>query len=206
MRNVLTILLVAASSCFSFSAPADEGAKAKLKSGPTVGTLPRVFYVKDCTGKFTKEIKTCYRCNYGPRPVVSVFARELDQDTIKLLQNLDKTVAAHAKSEKNGAKQLAAFFVMVTDNPDAAEARIKRMQRKLKLKNVPLTVFDGSKGPAGYQLGREAAVTVSMWSSSAVKSNHAFRTAKDLKDDAIKKVLLAAAKIAPTKKPAEKPE
>lgn len=167
------------------------------KSGPTIGTTPRVFYVKDCTGDFSKEIKTCYRCNYGIRPVVGVFGRELDQNTVKLLQGLDKQLDSHRKSENNAAKQLAGFFVLMTDNPDAGAAKLKRLQRKLKLRHVPLTVFDGTNGPPGYRIHKDATVTVSMWVRSAVKNNHVFAKKTELKPDAIRKLLAATTKIAP---------
>lgn len=173
---------------------------AKLKSGPTLGTMPRIFYVKDCTGKYSKEIKTCYRCNYGIRPVVGVFAKELDANTIKLLQGLDKQLDAHRKAESSVTKQLAGFFVLMTDNPDAGAAKLKRYQRKLKLRNVPLTVFDGTNGPPGYRINKNAAVTVSMWVRSAVKVNHAFGDKKELQAKSIKQVLDSTAKVAPMKK------
>lgn len=172
----------------------------KPKSGPTPGTTPRVFYVKDCTGKFSREIKTCYRCNYGIRPVVGVFGRELDQNTIKLLQGLDKQLDVHHKAEKNVAKQLAGFFVLITDNLDAGAAKIKRLQRKLKLRHVPLTVFDGTDGPPGYRINKDAAVTVSMWVRSAVKTNTVFSKKTDMKEAAIKKLLASTTKIAPNPK------
>lgn len=194
MRYIATALLF--TICTSVSA--DD--VVKLKSGPTVGTMPRVFYVKDCTGKFTNEIKTCYRCNYGIRPVVSVFGKTLDPNTMKLLQALDKTIEAHSKVEKNAAKQMAGVFVLMTDNPDAGEAKIKRMQRKLKLKHLPLTVFDGTNGPTGYRINKDAAVTVSMWRKSEVKLNQSFRQTKDIKEETVKSVLKATKKILPPTK------
>jgi hypothetical protein len=191
MRYIATVLL------FTICTTASADDVPKLKSGPTIGTMPRVFYVKDCTGKFTNEIKTCYRCNYGIRPVVSVFGKTLDPNTVKLLQALDKTIEAHAKVEKNAAKQMAGMFVLMTDNPDAGEAKIKRLQRKLKLKHLPLTVFDGTNGPAGYHINKDAAVTVSMWQKSEVKLNQSFRQTKDIKDETVTSVLKATKKILP---------
>lgn len=195
MRNTFTFVILVSISC-----AAALGEEKKLASGPTLGTMPRVFYVKDVTGKHATEVKTCYRCNYGSRPVVGVFAKQLDADTAKLLQGLDKTIAAHLKSEKNAARQMAGVFVMVTDDPDAAEAKLRRLQKNLNLKHVPLTVFDGLDGPVGYRLSKDAAVTVSMWNKSDVKANLAFKNGKELKDDAIKKVLVTTQKIAPVKK------
>lgn len=191
MRYIATaLLLTVCTSVF-----ADD--VVKLKSGPTIGSMPRVFHVKDCTGKFADEIKTCYRCNYGIRPVVSVFGKTLDPNTMKLLQALDKTIEAHSKVEKNAAKKMAGMFVLMTDNPDAGEAKIKRIQRKLKLKHLPMTVFDGTNGPAGYRINKDAAVTVSMWRKSEVKVNQSFRQTKDIQEETVKSVLKATKKILP---------
>jgi NADPH-dependent 7-cyano-7-deazaguanine reductase QueF len=126
-----------------------------------------------------------------------VFGKTLDPNTVKLLQALDKTIEAHAKVEKNAAKQMAGMFVLMTDNPDAGEAKIKRLQRKLKLKHLPLTVFDGTNGPAGYHINKDAAVTVSMWQKSEVKLNQSFRQTKDIKDETVTSVLKATKKILP---------
>ena len=65
----LSILVVAASAV-SISA-------AELESGLQIGDRPAAFYVTDVTGPSAGE-KLCYRCQYSTRPVVSIFARGID--------------------------------------------------------------------------------------------------------------------------------
>lgn len=179
---------------------ADEKPVEKLESGPRVGSLPQAFYVRDVTGRFARGPKVCYRCTYGIRPVVGVFVKKLDKPVIDLLKAIDQRVVEHSRAEENPARQLAAFCVLYTDNPDAAEAQLKRVQKEHKLRKLPLTVFDGESGPRSYRLNRDAAVTVSMWAKSDVKSNHAFRAATKLNRAAVKKVVAATSKIAPAPK------
>jgi len=69
---------------------------------------------------------------------------------------------------------MRAFVVLLTDDPDKAEPKLKQLAEKNGIKNVPLTVFDGPLGPPDYKLSKNADVTVLMWVKSDVKVNHAF--------------------------------
>ena len=53
-----------------------------LKSGLQVDDLPAPFNVTDVTGPVAGT-KLCYRCQYGSRPVVSIFVRKMDQSLSK---------------------------------------------------------------------------------------------------------------------------
>ena len=61
---------------------------ADLKSGLQVDAHPDAFYVTDVTGPSAGK-KLCYRCQYSSRPVVSVFVRKMDENTAKLVKQLD---------------------------------------------------------------------------------------------------------------------
>jgi len=140
---------------------------AELESGLQPGDAPPPFNVRDITGP--KAGKTlCYRCMYGARPVVSIFAREIDDNVANLIKEVDKQVGA------NGDKKMAAFVVLLTDDADAAEATLKKVAETNNIKNVPLTVYDGTAGPESYKIAKDADVTVMMWNESDVKVNHAF--------------------------------
>lgn len=144
----------------------------ELKSGLPVGEkdVPP-FNVRDITGP-AKGTTLCYRCRYSDRPVVTVFTRELS-DTVKdLVKKIDSQV------DKNSEKKMAAFVVVMTDDPDAIEPKLEKFAEEAKLKKTPLTIIEGVTGPENYKLSKDAEVTVMMWVDSEVKVNQAFGKGK----------------------------
>lgn len=180
MRNVLVpafALMLSANVMAAENAP-----NSGLKQGDRVGA----FNVKDCTGP-SKGKSLCYRCKFGARPVVSIFTRKIDDNVTRLIKDIDSKVG------KN--KELRAFVVLLTDDPDAAEAKLVALARKNKIENVPLTIFDGQSGPPSYKIQKDAEVTVLMWNNHQVKVNHGFakgqldkKSAKSVSGD-VKKIL-----------------
>lgn len=158
-----------------------------LKSGLQPGEFPKAFYVTDVTGP-AASTKLCYRCQYGARPVVSLFVRNMDEKTTKLIKELDAVVA------KNADKKMAAFVTVLTDDPDAQEAALKRIADEQKIVATPLAVFENKSGPPTYKIASEAYVTVMMWVDSNVKVNYAFEAGK-LTDEMIAKVVKDTAEI-----------
>ena len=78
---------------------------AELESGLQPGDAPPPFNVRDITGP--KAGKTlCYRCMYGARPVVSIFAREIDDNVANLIKEVDKQVGCQRR-QKNGCVRCA---------------------------------------------------------------------------------------------------
>ena len=159
----------------------------ELKSGLKPGDSPGAFEVKDATGP-AAGTSLCYRCRYGGSPVVSIFTKKIDDHVAGLIKQVD------AEVEKNKGKKMKAFVVLLTDDPDAAEKMLKDVAKKNNIKNVPLTVFDGPKGPPDYELSDKADVTVMMWVKSDVKVNHAFADGK-LDDKAVKAIVKDTEKI-----------
>lgn len=160
---------------------------AELKSGLQVGDYPFPFYVADVTGPAAGQ-KLCYRCNYGARPVVNIFTRKIDANVTKLVKEIDEVVG------KNRENRMAAFVVVLTDEPSAQEASLRKTAESNSIRHTPLTVFDNSKGPGKYKLSDAADVTVMMWVEDDVKVNHAFRLA-ELNTDMISKVVGDTQKI-----------
>ena len=120
--------------------------------------------------------------------MVTVFTRKITDDLISLVKKIDKLVA------KNKKKQMRAFVVLLSDNPDADEDKLKQLAEKHKIKNVPLTLFDGVAGPPNYKLAENAELTVLMWRKLNVEVNHAFAKA-ELKPADVKKILKDTEKI-----------
>lgn len=172
MRRILSVAFVA-SAMFASALFAAEA----LKSGLQPGDAPPAYNVKDCTGP-SEGKSLCYRCKYGARPVVNIFAREMTPEVVALVKEIDGVVG------KNEDKKMAAFVTLLTNDPDKDEAKLKEIAKKEGLKNVPLTVFDGVAGPEGYKIAEKADLTVTMWVESKVKASHAFAKGEYKKDSA----------------------
>jgi len=133
-----------------------------------IGSRVGAFYVTDVTGPSAGE-KLCYRCRYGGKPVVSLFVREVTPAVAKLVKEVDTQVGAHQDAG------MRAFVVLLSENPEADAAKLKALAAEHGIQHTPLTTFDGAAGPEGYKVGKEAAVTVMMWTNSELKVNDAFR-------------------------------
>ncbi|MDP7020104.1 MAG: hypothetical protein QGG36_30180 [Pirellulaceae bacterium] len=104
---------------------------------------------------------------------MNIFTRSLDDTLASLVKQIDKKVG------ENKAKKMAAFVVLLTDDADAADAQLKAFAKKHKIKNTPLTAFDGIAGPEKYKIAKNAEVTVHLWvGAKEVKANHAFSKGK----------------------------
>jgi hypothetical protein len=117
-----------------------------------------------------------------------VFARTLDDNLASLVKQLDKQV------EANKSKKMAGFVVLLTEDPDAAEGELKAFAAKHGIKNIPLTIFDGSAGPENYKIAKEADVTVNLWVSQSSKANYAFAKG-ELDEDSIDAIVADTSKI-----------
>jgi len=179
MRTLLALTIVASA--------VSVGTAADIKSGLQVGDYPAAFYVADITGP-AAGTKLCYRCRYGAKPVVNIFARKMDDNVTKLVKELDAVVAKNKDSEMSG------FVVVLTDDPDAQEAGLKKAAKEAGITHVPLTVFENSVGPAKYKISKDADITVLMWVESDVKVNHALK-ADQLNSEAIAKIVGDTKKI-----------
>jgi hypothetical protein len=159
----------------------------ELKSGLAIGEAPGAFNVNDITGP-NKGTSLCYRCQYGARPVVAVFARDVNDNLAKVIKDVDGLV------EKNKEKDLKAFVVVLSEDADKVAPKLEALAKKNDIKNVPLTTFDGAAGPEEYKISKDADVTVLMWNKSEVKSNFALPKGK-LDAAAAKKIVAAAEKL-----------
>ncbi len=152
----------------------------EVKSGVAIGEKTAAFNVKDVTGP-AKGTSLCYRCKYGNRPVACVFTREITPEVGALVKEIDQAVG------QNADKKMAAFVVLLTDDADAASKQLTKLAEEQKIKNVPLTVFDGAAGPEKYKIAKDAAVTVMMWTKGRIQVNEAYAAGK-LSTDEAKKV------------------
>ena len=101
--------------------------------------------------------------------MVNVFAREVTDELASLVKQLDTVV------ENN--KGAGGFVVLLSQDPDADEAKLKALAKEQGIKNLPLTIYDGATGPPNYKISKDADVTVHAWVRTKVTANKAF--AKD---------------------------
>ncbi|MFG0334921.1 MAG: hypothetical protein ACF8TS_16315 [Maioricimonas sp. JB049] len=152
-----------------------------------VGSPVGAFYVADVTGP-SAGTKLCYRCKFKDRPVVSIFAREVNDQVAGLVKQVDGVVG------QNQDQKMAAFVVLLTDEPEAAEGQLKSVAKKHGIQNTPLTTFDGVAGPASYKLPKDADVTVMMWVDGQLKVNESLKLG-ELNDAKVSAVLGDTEKI-----------
>lgn len=106
----------------------------------------------------------CYRCKYGSRPMVMVFARQTSEPVAKLVKELDSAVAS------NGDAQLKSFVTLFGEKADSMKSEGKKMAAK----NVPVVVAKDKNGPANYKLSDDAQITVVIANDSQVVARHEF--------------------------------
>jgi len=128
MRRILSVAFVA-STLFAGALFAAE-----LKSGLQPGEPPPAYNVKDATGP-NEGKSLCYRCKYGARPVVNIFARSMTPEVVALVKQIDGVVG------KNEEKKMAAFVTLLTNDPDKDEAKLKIAENA----ELTVTMWVGSK-------------------------------------------------------------
>lgn len=129
-----------------------------------IGEQPGAFQVEDVTGPAAGEV-LCYRCRYGGKPTVAIFARELNESVTDLVHQIDQRVTE--KADQN----LSAFLVVVGDDPAIVRPELHRIQVSEHIHNTPLTIFEDAAGPPGYGLSPSAKIQVMMWNNEGVKLN-----------------------------------
>jgi hypothetical protein len=150
----------------------------EIKSGPQPGDKIGAFDVVKCAGAADDGVdvgnKLCYRCRYGSKPMVMVFARKTDDSLASLVKQLDSAVA------QNSEKQLKAFVNLVGESRDTAETAAKTFGAKNNFANVPIVVPEESEnGPDNYGINPKAEITVIVAAGGKVTATHAFAGAPD---------------------------
>ncbi|MEZ6044333.1 MAG: hypothetical protein R3C11_01865 [Planctomycetaceae bacterium] len=148
------------------------------------------FNVRAITGP--SQGKTlCYACQYGGKPVIAVFFKEVNVEVIELLKEVNETTHSFEN------KKLRAFGIYLTDEPEVAAAELEKLSQAHSFENLPLTVYDGESGPLNYEIKEEAQVNVMMWVKARVKANHAYRSGKELTREERSRILMDTEKILP---------
>jgi len=146
-----------------------SGHAAGLEQGDPIGA----FYVTKVAGAdndgVEKGEQLCYRCRYGSRPMVMVFARDTDGKVRQLVKKLDAAVAANEDAQFRG------LLTLLGDDAAALKDTAAKVAKKTGVKNVPVVVAkDNVGGPSSYKIDKSAAVTVIVASEGKVIASHSF--------------------------------
>ncbi len=173
-------------ACAAAVSLAAEPLKSSIQPGEKITTI---FEPLNITGAHAGE-PHCLVCENGAAPVAMLFARDLDEQLLKLLVKVD---AATTKHQKEG---MGSFVVFLSDSPEIPK-KLEEAAKKHKFKHLVLSTFEPA-GPDGFEVSKDAAVTVVLYSEHTVRANHAFRKG-ELTDKEIEKVLGNVPKIFETK-------
>jgi hypothetical protein len=183
-------LLSVAAVCFLALAVllAPAVAAEPLKSGPQAGEdLAGPFHPLNINGSKAGQ-KNCLYCSNGDRPVAMIFARECSEPLTKLIKEIDQATA------KNKDAKMGSFVVFLSDSQDL-EDKLKEVAKKENLEQTVLSI-DNPAGPKGYNVSKDADVTVVLYKERNVKVNRAFRKG-ELKDKDVEQIVKDISKIVP---------
>jgi hypothetical protein len=162
-----------------------------LKSGPQVGKkVPGPFHPLNVTGDQAGQ-KFCLYCKNGEKPVAMIFARTVSQPVTALLKKIDAATAQHSKCEMGS-------FVVFLNDTEGLEKSLKDLAQKQNIKHTILSI-DNPAGPKGYNVSKEADVTVVLYTDRTVKANYAFKKGQ-LKAKDIDTIVADVKKILPEQK------
>ena len=117
-----------------------------------------------------------------------IFAREINDSLTSLVKKIDDATAEN-KSSRMGS------FVVFLSNEEGLEQKLKDLARKANLKHTILTI-DNASGPRGYDIPKEADVTVVLYARKTVKANHAYKKG-ELKEKDVETIVKDVSKILP---------
>jgi hypothetical protein len=148
----------------------------ELKSGLQPGDRIGAFTVTKVAGAVDDGVEDgtdlCYRCMLGNRPVVAVFAREVNENTVALVKELDKLVA------KNKDKQMGSFVNLLGEDKEALSKEAKKLAKVAESKHVAVVVpEEHQNAPDHLKINEKADITVLIYKEGVIEKSLAF--AKD---------------------------
>src|SRR5262245_23956935 len=96
-----------------------------------------------------------------------IFAREVTTPLTSLVKKVND------ETSKNGAAKMGSFVVFCSD-AEGLDKKLKELADKEKLDKCILSI-DNPSGPKGYEVAKDADVTVVLYSKQTVAANFAFK-------------------------------
>lgn len=115
-----------------------------------------------------------------------IFAREVSGPLTSLVKKLDAATASNKKAK------MGSFVVFLSDD-ESLEGKLKTLAQKEGIKDCIFTI-DNPAGPKGYNVAKDADVTVIFYNKKKVAANHAFKKG-ELKDGDVDKIVADLPKI-----------
>jgi len=120
-----------------------------------------------------------------------IFAREVSDNLTSLVKKID------AETAKNKSANMGSFVVFLSDDEKLGD-KVKALAEKEGIKNCIFSI-DNPAGPKGYNVDKDADVTVVLYNKRKVESNHSFKKGQ-LNSKAIEAIVADVPKILPAKK------
>lgn len=117
-----------------------------------------------------------------------IFAREVTDGLTSLVKKIDEA------TEKNRDCRMGSFVVFCNDDEGLKE-KLEKLAEKQKLKRTVLTI-DNPAGPGGYDIAKDADVTVLLYTGQKVKVNHAYKKG-ELTEREVNRIVSELPKILP---------
>lgn len=117
-----------------------------------------------------------------------IFAREVSAPLTSLVKKLDEATV------KNASSKMGSFVVFCSDE-EGLDKKLKDLAKEAGLKKLVLSI-DNPAGPKGYEVAKDADVTVVLYNKRNVKANYVFKKG-NLKDADIEKIVADVSKIVP---------
>ena len=115
-----------------------------------------------------------------------IFAREVSGPLTSLVKKLDVETA------QNKGSKMGSFVVFLSDD-EKLEDQLKNLAKKEGIKDLVFTI-DNPAGPKGYNVAKDADVTVVYYNKKKVLVNHAFKKG-ELKDQDVDKIVADLSKL-----------
>jgi hypothetical protein len=120
-----------------------------------------------------------------------IFAREVTDGLTSLVKKIDEA------TDKNRDCRMGSFVVFCSDE-EGLKKKLEELAEKQKLKRLILTI-DNPAGPEGYDIAKDADITVLLYTKHKVKVNHAYKKG-ELTEREVNRILWEMPKILPEKK------
>ncbi len=160
-RNKIITLCIC---CVALSIlPATSFGMKILKKGDTVG----IFYVTKIAGAEADGVepgqRLCYRCRYGSRPIVMIFARKTGRRLTDLVQYLDQAIAVNPNARLKG------LVTLLGKDQRVLKEAAQEVADTALVKEIPVAIAteQGIRSNQ-YQLPEDAEVTIVVAKDSRV--------------------------------------
>ncbi len=119
-----------------------------------------------------------------------IFAREINDNLTGLVKKID------AATVENKSARMGSFVVFLNDDEDISK-KLAELAKKEGIKKTVLTK-DNPAGPGGYNIPKDADVTVILYNKRKVLANHAFKKG-EFKSSDVEKIIEELPMILPKK-------